>query len=41
MDKSSEVVLPNITVYVPRGNYQLLCKKIEPDGIGSLEDLNN
>ncbi|QEZ88648.1 exodeoxyribonuclease VII, large subunit [Aliarcobacter cibarius] len=29
-------VTGNITVYVPRGNYQLLCTKIEPDGIGSL-----
>ncbi|WP_198306219.1 exodeoxyribonuclease VII large subunit [Arcobacter vandammei] len=29
-------VTANITVYVPRGNYQLLCTKIEPDGIGSL-----
>jgi exodeoxyribonuclease VII large subunit len=24
----------NITVYAPRGNYQLLCNKIEPEGIG-------
>src|SRR5574344_1757111 len=29
-------VTGNITVYVQRGNYQLLCTKIEPDGIGSL-----
>ena len=29
-------IIANITVYVPRGNYQLLCTKIEPDGIGSL-----
>lgn len=29
-------VTGNITVYVPRGGYQLLCTKIEPDGIGSL-----
>ncbi len=29
-------VTANITVFVPRGNYQLLCTKIEPDGIGSL-----
>ncbi len=26
----------NITVYAPRGNYQLLCNKIEPSGKGSL-----
>ncbi len=26
----------NITVYAPRGNYQLLCNKIEPAGKGSL-----
>jgi len=26
----------NITVYVPRGTYQLLCTKIEPSGIGEL-----
>ena len=29
-------IIANITVYVPRGNYQLLCTKIEPEGIGSL-----
>ena len=29
-------VSANITVFVPRGNYQLLCTKIEPDGVGSL-----
>lgn len=29
-------ITANITVYVPRGNYQLLCTRIEPDGIGSL-----
>ena len=29
-------ITANITVFVPRGNYQLLCTKIEPDGIGSL-----
>jgi exodeoxyribonuclease VII large subunit len=26
----------NITVYTPRGNYQLLCNKIEPSGQGAL-----
>ena len=26
----------NITVYAPRGNYQLLCTKIEPSGQGAL-----
>ncbi len=26
----------NITVYTPRGNYQLLCNKIEPSGQGTL-----
>ena len=26
----------NITVYAPRGNYQLLCNKIEPSGKGAL-----
>ncbi len=26
----------SITVYAPRGNYQLLCSKIEPSGIGAL-----
>lgn len=26
----------NLTVFVPRGNYQLLCTKIEPLGVGSL-----
>lgn len=25
-----------LTVYVPRGNYQLLCQKIEPFGVGEL-----
>lgn len=30
------VITANITVFVPRGNYQLLCTKIEPSGIGSL-----
>lgn len=29
-------ITANITVFVPRGNYQLLCTKIEPDGVGSL-----
>lgn len=30
------VISGNLTVYVPRGNYQLLCQKIEPSGIGAL-----
>jgi exodeoxyribonuclease VII large subunit len=30
------VVSGNITVYTPRGNYQLLCQKIEPSGVGAL-----
>ena len=30
------VISGNITVYAPRGNYQLLCQKIEPSGIGAL-----
>ncbi len=30
------VISGNITVYTPRGNYQLLCNKIEPSGQGAL-----
>lgn len=30
------VISGNITVYAPRGNYQLLCNKIEPAGQGGL-----
>ncbi|RLA74486.1 MAG: exodeoxyribonuclease VII large subunit, partial [Epsilonproteobacteria bacterium] len=30
------VISGNITVYTPRGNYQLLCTKIEPSGVGAL-----
>ena len=30
------VISGNLTVYTPRGNYQLLCSKIEPSGIGAL-----
>ncbi len=30
------VITGNLTVYAPRGNYQLLCNKIEPSGQGSL-----
>ncbi len=30
------VISGNITVYAPRGNYQLLCTKIEPSGVGAL-----
>lgn len=29
-------IMGALTVYVPRGNYQLLCHKIEPFGIGEL-----
>ncbi|MBL3520571.1 exodeoxyribonuclease VII large subunit [Arcobacter lanthieri] len=29
-------VTASTTVYVPRGNYQLLCTRIEPSGIGNL-----
>ncbi len=29
-------ILAALTVYVPRGNYQLLCQKIEPYGVGEL-----
>ena len=30
------VITGSLTVYAPRGNYHLLCNKIEPSGIGSL-----
>ncbi|OPX27709.1 MAG: exodeoxyribonuclease VII large subunit [Campylobacteraceae bacterium 4484_166] len=30
------LIYGNITVYVPRGSYQIICKNIEPDGIGAL-----
>ncbi|MDN5102679.1 exodeoxyribonuclease VII large subunit [Aliarcobacter butzleri] len=30
------VITGSLTVYAPRGNYQLLCNKIKPSGIGSL-----
>lgn len=30
------VISGNITVYAPRGNYQLLCQKVEPSGVGAL-----
>lgn len=30
------VITGSLTVYAPRGNYQLLCNKIEPSGIGRL-----
>lgn len=30
------VINGNLTVYTPRGNYQLLCTSIEPSGIGAL-----
>jgi len=30
------VINGNLTVYTPRGNYQLLCQKIEPSGVGAL-----
>lgn len=30
------IISGNLTVYTPRGNYQLLCSKIEPSGVGAL-----
>jgi exodeoxyribonuclease VII large subunit len=30
------IISGNITVYTPRGNYQLFCQKIEPSGVGAL-----
>jgi len=30
------VLRANLTVYVPRGNYQLICTKISPSGVGEL-----
>jgi len=30
------IISANLTVYTPRGNYQLLCQKIEPSGVGAL-----
>ncbi|OPX26345.1 MAG: exodeoxyribonuclease VII large subunit [Epsilonproteobacteria bacterium] len=30
------IIYGSVTVYVPRGAYQLICKSIEPDGIGGL-----
>jgi exodeoxyribonuclease VII large subunit len=30
------IINGSITVYTPRGNYQLLCSSIEPEGIGAL-----
>jgi exodeoxyribonuclease VII large subunit len=37
LEVGAKVVLyGNLTVYIPRGNYQLLVQKIEPDGIGAL-----
>ena len=30
------IISGNITVYAPRGTYQLICKKIEPSGVGAL-----
>ena len=30
------VISGNLTVYTPRGNYQLLCTRIEPSGVGAL-----
>lgn len=30
------VISGNLTVYAPRGNYQLLAQKIEPSGVGAL-----
>lgn len=37
LDVGAKIVISgNITVYTPRGNYQLLCQKIEPSGVGAL-----
>lgn len=30
------IITGNITVYTPRGTYQLLCSRIEPSGVGAL-----
>lgn len=30
------IVYGNIAVYTPRGNYQVICQKIEPSGVGAL-----
>ena len=30
------LVSGSLTVYVPRGNYQIICSKIEPSGVGAL-----
>jgi exodeoxyribonuclease VII large subunit len=30
------IISGSITVYTPRGNYQLLCSSIEPSGVGAL-----
>ncbi len=30
------IIHGSLTVYTPRGNYQLLCSKIEPSGVGAL-----
>jgi exodeoxyribonuclease VII large subunit len=30
------IVYGNIAVYTPRGNYQIICQKIEPSGVGAL-----
>ena len=30
------IIMGAITVYTPRGNYQLLCNSIEPSGVGAL-----
>ena len=30
------VITGSLTVYAPRGNYQILCNKIEPSGQGAL-----
>jgi len=30
------VISGSVTVYTPRGNYQILCNKIEPSGVGAL-----
>lgn len=30
------VITGNVTAYIPRGNYQIICSKLEPSGVGAL-----
>lgn len=37
LEMGQKIVLTgNVTAYVPRGSYQILCTKIEPSGVGAL-----